>query len=796
MRTGTGRRAGRRLARWQGALPLASSTVVAAALVAGCSGGADVPERAAEDAPARTTSTTAAPPPSLERVSATASVLPGGADSRFTGVAVGARGIVAVGELAGEAAVWTTFDGVAYDPVPLAPGEFPEGSVLRDVVVTDDGFVAVGRAAGSAAAWASSDGRVWTRSDLTGGTDVDVVIVGELGITAFGRDGPSLATWTSFEGTSWQRVPGGPSVFDRPGPARVVGARDDGEGYLAVVDRQGVAETWSSPDGRVWEPSPSSGADLLPGAGPPRPAAVLGAGSTTVVLGAVADPDGVDAAVWTSLAGAPWERVGGSEAVFGGDGAQAVLGAAQLGADLVAVGTDTDEAGDVDAVVWSTGAGGAWRRSPGSADDGLSGPGDQHAVDLAPTRRGALVVGWEARPEGTRAVAWMLADGDAPAGEPPAGPVLAWRRVAPTESLGGPGEQRLDAVVASGSELVGVGSSSRADAPAGDLDGAVWRSVDGVEWERVPDTGGALGGPGDERLLAVVEPAGSGRSLVAVGGDGSSAAVWVRFPGDAGWARVPGDEAIFGGPGEQVARAVATRPDGSLVAVGADGGSGDGDGAVWRSAAGRSWERVVPGGDLGGPGVQELSDVAVVGPLLVAVGRTGDEAAAWSSLDGTTWQRTTLGPGRAHALAQVEGGVVAVGSSPGDGLDAAAWRSVDGITWSPVGVDDGELAAADQEVLDVAVTTPAEGEPVVAGVGWTNLGPGDDGAAWGSADGSGWARAPHDEDAYGGDRAQRMLALATLGDVAVAVGWSGSEPADRDAAVWVTAPAGGAGGVL
>jgi hypothetical protein len=40
-----------------------------------------------------------------------------------------------------------------------------------------------------------------------------------------------------------------------------------------------------------------------------------------------------------------------------------------------------------------------------------------------------------------------------------------------------------------------------------------------------------------------------------------------------------------------------------------------------------------------------------------------------------------------------------------------------------------------------------------------------------------------------------MQAIGALGDVLVAVGWSGTDPADRDAAVWVTAPAGG-GGVL
>jgi hypothetical protein len=111
-------------------------------------------------------------------------------------------------------------------------------------------------------------------------------------------------------------------------------------------------------------------------------------------------------------------------------------------------------------------------------------------------------------------------------------------------------------------------------------------------------------------------------------------------------------------------------------------------------------------------------------------------------------------------------------------------------------MDDGAPAPSDQEVLDAVVTTPPRGSPLLAAVGWTDLGPGNDGAAWASNDGAAWDRTPHDEDAYGGDQAQRMQALATLGDVAVAVGWSGTQVPERDAAVWVTAPAGGAGGVL
>lgn len=768
--------------------------VAAATLAAACSGGGvEVPERAAEDAPGRTTSTLAPPLPVLERVSATASGLTGGGDNRFTGVAVGSRAIVVVGEVDGEGAIWTTFDGVDYVRSSLDPADFPSGSVFADLVVTADGYVVVGTAAGVAAAWVSIDGTIWSRTSLSGGTDADVVIVGELGVTAFGRADGTLVTWTSFDGFDWEQVPGGAGVFDREGEARVVGAYDDGDGYRVLVDRGGVAESWTSPDGRSWQPSPLDGQELLPAAGAPMPRALLGAGSTAVALGAVDDPDGVDAAVWTSLSGAPWERASPREAVFGGDGTQVALGATQLGADLVAVGTDTDDQGDVDAVVWSTGAGGGWRRSEESSGDGLSGPGDQHAVDLAPTRDGALVVGWEEGPDGTRALAWNLVDGEAEPLLPATGPSLGWQRVPPSPALGGPGEQRLEAATAFGDELVAVGSSSRPDAPDADVDGAVWRSADGVEWERADAPG--MDGPGDQRVLDVTA---AGPGLVAVGSDGGSAAVWTSADGSS-WMRAAPDEAVFGGPGDQVAVAVVAGSDGSVLAVGSDGGAGDGDAAVWRSADGAStWGRILPGGDLGGPGSQAMADLTLAGPVFVAVGQGGAGAVAWSSLDGSTWQRVDLGDGRPEAVTPGVAGVVAVGSvmAPGGDLDGLAWRSDDGRSWVPVAISDGPLAEADQELLDVVVTAPAEGDPILGAVGRTNLGPGDDGAAWASADGTAWVRTPHDEDVYGGDQAQRMVALAALGDLLVAVGSSGSSPDTRDAAVWVTAPIGGGGGVL
>ena len=783
---------GRRGGTGQHRFRVVLATVVAVALVAvgGCTGD-DVARWEAEDASLRTTSTTATPPPGLERVEVSAGGLDTGTDSRFTGVVVGALAIVVIGDQAGEAAIWTTFDGVFFDEVELDDADFPPGTVLADVVATEEGFVAVGRAGGRAAAWASLDGRNWIRAGLDGGEVADVVIVGELGIAAFGRDGDALAVWTSFDGVVWERVPGGGGVFDdRPGPAEVVDAYDDGDGFVAVVERAGVVEAWRSADGRSWTADPVDGAELLPADGTPRAEALLGAGSTVVVLGSVVAFDGIDAAVWTSIAGEPWQRATPSEAVFGGDGAQVALAGAQLGPDLVVVGTDTDDEGDVDAVLWSTTGSGGWQRSPAEGD-GLSGAGDQHAVDIAATRDGAVVVGWEAADGATRAVAWSLVGADEAPPEPPAGGTsLGWRRLAPQDALRGTGEQRMDDLVATADGFLAVGTSAAADPGAG-LDGAVWRSDDGTEWERVDTTDAALGGLGDQRLLGVTTVAGG---FVAVGADGDGAGVWTSEDGRT-WGSAQADPAAFDGPGADVAVAVAVGPDGSLVAVGESGG----DAAVWRAdGPGATWERA-GSGDLGGDGAQAMTDVDVVGPLLVAVGASDGMATSWVSLDGSDWQRADLGPGRAEAVAAVEdGGAVAAGwVTGGDGdRDAAAWRSPDGRSWVAVPVDDAELGGADQEVLDVAATTTADGNEVLAGVGWTDLGPGNDAAAWTSEDGATWFRTPHDEDVFGGDQAQRMQAVTGRDGVAVAVGWSGTEPGDRDAAVWVTAPAGGGSGIL
>jgi hypothetical protein len=215
-----------------------------------------------------------------------------------------------------------------------------------------------------------------------------------------------------------------------------------------------------------------------------------------------------------------------------------------------------------------------------------------------------------------------------------------------------------------------------------------------------------------------------GPGLVAVGNDGAAgneqanAAVWTSVDGLT-WSRVPHDEEVFGGQNEQRMLSVTAGGPG-LVAVGSDGHPIDrydielaADAAVWTSPDGLTWSRV-PHEEavFGGPGEQQMNSVTVGGPGLVAVGSSEEEkvgpedvddvnhdAAVWTSPDGLTWSRVPHDEAAfavSHSsedlteimLSVTAGGpgLVAVGFGSADqcGWNAAVWTSPDGLTWSQV----------------------------------------------------------------------------------------------------------------
>ena len=249
-------------------------------------------------------------------------------------------------------------------------------------------------------------------------------------------------------------------------------------------------------------------------------------------------------------------------------------------------------------------------------------------------------------------------------------------------------------VVVGGPGLVAVGAADGSYF----TDAAVWTSVDGDTWVRVGDDPVVFGDEssvdGAEGNQVIIDLASGSLGLVAVGADGKpgdyDAAVWVSADGLT-WERVPHDEAVFGGEGDQVMRSVVQTEDTAVIV-----GKSRGRAAVWVSNDGRDWTRAMIDGTPDGieTELSAMSDVALGGPGLVAVGGVGFEShpAVWLSADGTMWSRLpeSIGPADTGAgdggstvdpmtlVAAGESGLVAIDPSV---AGPVVWVSVDGFEW-------------------------------------------------------------------------------------------------------------------
>jgi hypothetical protein len=197
----------------------------------------------------------------------------------------------------------------------------------------------------------------------------------------------------------------------------------------------------------------------------------------------------------------------------------------------------------------------------------------------------------------------------------------------------------------------------------GDVDAAVWTSIDGVTWSRIVHDEAVFGGEGHQTMESVTA---AGPGLVAVGGN----TIWTSVDGTT-WVRVPDQNAVF--DGADIDGVTAGGP--GVVAV----GSANGRAAVWTSANGTRWSRVLDEPILD---ASRLRAVSAGGPGLVAVGSTEhgqavdrELAIAWTSVDGTTWLRVShdealFGHARMSGVIVWGSTVVAVGRSY-DGPDKA-----------------------------------------------------------------------------------------------------------------------------
>ena len=553
-----------------------------------------------------------------------------GVQALKSSVAVGRNGAVVVATLGAgygtRVAAWFSADGLTW--ARLREGSFGVGQTVSDVTAFGSGFVAVGserRPDGSSvpAAWTARDGADWVRVahqeafdytgavDTSGGTSIASVAAAPGRLFAVGSDGVWAKAWTSSDGLAWHRadlppqlvhaalfhsvdgvaisggetlvaasVGSGPALwhlgrdgwadgaaggaFASRGPSiSVRGVTPWGTGYLAVgsmlvehVDRAARrGAVWLSSNGFTWEQVPDPDAvwrDAAVNAVAPFEGGFVAVGQVTT------DSTGKPAvaAVWTSTDGRRWQRVRHDVALFGNDGYHSLTRVTAGPRGLVAVGLEYRTDG-LDALVLFSRDGRSWHRG---GDPALF-RGDAHRVayGVCAGPFGYVAVGYEEASSGADAVAWHSADG------------LSWRR-AEGHALGGPRDQVMTSCAAGDHGVLAGGS----DDAGGDADGALWRSLDGVRWDRVPVEPSVLGGAGSQSVWALGHAEGSVVAAVAdySGGDGDLA-VWTSdVPTE--WRRAPAIEAVFGGPGYQGPRDIAA-VNGTVVVVGDAGPAG----GVW-----------------------------------------------------------------------------------------------------------------------------------------------------------------------------------------------------------------------
>ncbi len=369
-------------------------------------------------------------------------------------------------------------------------------------------------------------------------------------------------------------------------------------------------------------------------------------------------------------------------------------------------------------------------------------------------------------------------DGGSPPSGSPTGQTdgLAFTRIT-SPPLGGEGDQEITRIVRGGAGYVGAGF----DTSGGDEDAAIWRSVDGNRWDRVPHQEEVFGGPGRQQVTGLTESVN-----LAVGYDAGDAAVWQSPDGGLTWQRVEDATGVLGGAGEQTMnRVVATSRE--FVAVGYDTSGGDGDAAVWTSTFGTDWFRVDPVESVfGGPGEQRLRAVAGDIDLLVAGGFDDsggdDDAAVWFSESGQGWEHVAhdeaaLGGAGDQQIAAIVAGpedrLVAVGyDSGGDGSDAAVWTSDDGHAWRRV----AKQVFSKPGGQEMRFVTAWEGGFVAVGDD------GQDAAVWFSPDGLTWEQ-PSEDAVLGGSGKQAGRGAVVSGGTLLVVGYEVRGP-DREGAVW------------
>jgi hypothetical protein len=238
----------------------------------------------------------------------------------------------------------------------------------------------------------------------------------------------------------------------------------------------------------------------------------------------------------------------------------------------------------------------------------------------------------------------------------------------------------LRQVLVAGSRLLAIGTYAEPLAGGQGVEvPAMWTSSNGQAWHRVAGTTPTLVVVGRQGFL------GADRRRGSNGSGPDSVTFWQSRDGVT-WTLA--SDPMRG----WVADLIATS-DGGALAIGSRDGppAPDGgptfDAVAWHSADGVAWAKpttIAIGAT--------VSSVARGGPGYVAVGSAEQVGAAWSSVDGLTWRRETMGIREEETLNlifPVEGGLLVEGDTTvDDTANVMIWFSSDGINWARVAEQD------------------------------------------------------------------------------------------------------------
>lgn len=373
----------------------------------------------------------------------------------------------------------------------------------------------------------------------------------------------------------WARIPFNFTVFGGYGTDQMNAVTAGGPGVVAAgfSIREGDmdAAVWVSENGVDWRKLEQVSA--LEGLNAQVIETVAQGENGLVAAGMETVGTDTNAAVWFSRDGLEWQRVPASGQVFGDGNSQKINHVIAFGDGFVAVGIEKS-AGGVFGAVWTSPDGLTWQRSA-AADPALGGPERYVSLERVFTVGSSLLAIGTVQVPGENDVdgsTWFSHDSG-----------LTWTEITNSASVLGDPEgaryQLIGGLTQTNAGFFMVGTEQNpAGSPSGEfINGVIWRSTDGVSWERIFDH------KPDYHLQSMFDITSFAGGYAIVGtdqvGEQTQAVVWMSADGVT-WRETPHSETVFGGPGIQQMNAVTAAGPG-LVAVGSTTETGEQDAAVW-----------------------------------------------------------------------------------------------------------------------------------------------------------------------------------------------------------------------